>query len=79
VGRFHFLDGTPTAVTFDLDHDEARVLHWCGLPSLDDGEDQWFDLAAQPAENERPPSHSAHVGPVHTMLSHGTFQTNGSL
>jgi hypothetical protein len=49
-GRLHFLDGTPTTVVFDLDQDEARILHWVGLPSLRDGERQWFDLAARPAE-----------------------------
>jgi hypothetical protein len=48
-GRLHFLDGTPTAVVFDLDRDEAPVLHWIGLPGLGDGERQWLDLAARPA------------------------------
>lgn len=49
-GRIHFLDGTPTTVVFDLDHDEAPVLHWIGLPGLRDGERLWFDLAARPVE-----------------------------
>ncbi len=49
-GRLYFFDGTPTTVVFDLDHDEAPVLHWVGLPSLRDGERQWFDLAARPVE-----------------------------
>ncbi len=49
-GRLYFLDGTPTTVVFDLDRDEAPVLHWIGLPSLHDGERQWFDLAARPVE-----------------------------
>jgi hypothetical protein len=49
-GRLYFFDGTPTTVVFDLDNDEARVLHWIGLPSLRDGERQWFDLAARPVE-----------------------------
>ena len=49
-GRLYFLDGTPTTVVFDLDQDEARILHWIGLPSLRDGEGQWFDLAARPVE-----------------------------
>jgi len=49
-GRLHFFDGTPTTVVFDLDHDEARILHWIGLPSLSEGEQQWFDLAARPVE-----------------------------
>lgn len=49
-GRVHFLDGTPTAVVFDLDRDERRVLNWIGLPRLKDGEGQWFDLAARAAD-----------------------------
>ena len=49
-GRLYFLDGTPTTVVFDLDRDEAPVLHWIGLPALHDGERQWFDLAARPVE-----------------------------
>jgi hypothetical protein len=49
-GRLHFFDGTPTTVVFDLDRDEAPVLHWIGLPSIRDGERQWFDLAARPLE-----------------------------
>jgi hypothetical protein len=46
IGRVHFMNGTPTAVTFDLSRDEQRVLHWIGLYELEDGERQWFDLAA---------------------------------
>jgi hypothetical protein len=49
-GRLYFLDGTPTTVVFDLDQDEAAVLHWVGLPTLRDGEREWFDLAARPVE-----------------------------
>src|SRR5262249_27161539 len=49
-GRLYFFDGTPTTVIFDLDQDEAAVLHWVGLPALHDGESQWFDLAAKPVE-----------------------------
>jgi hypothetical protein len=49
-GRLCFFDGTPTTVVFDLDQDEARILHWIGLPSLGDGEQQWFDLAARPVD-----------------------------
>jgi hypothetical protein len=49
-GRLYFLNGTPTTVVFDLDGDEAPVLHWIGLPALRDGELQWFDLAARPVE-----------------------------
>jgi len=50
-GRLYFLDGTPTTVVFDLDQDDAPVLHWVGLPALRDGERQWFDLAARPVES----------------------------
>jgi hypothetical protein len=53
-GRLYFLDGTPTTVVFDLDHDEASVLHWIGLPALRDSERQWFDLAARPVESPKP-------------------------
>jgi hypothetical protein len=51
-GRIHFLDGTPTAIVFDLHQDEAKVLNWIGLTTLADGEDQWFDIAARPADLE---------------------------
>ena len=46
MGRLHFLDGTPTASTFELGQDDPRVTHWVGLNQLKDGEVQWFDLAA---------------------------------
>jgi len=46
LGRVHFMNGTPTTITFDLNRDESRVLHWVGLTSLSDGEQQWFDVAA---------------------------------
>jgi hypothetical protein len=49
-GRLHFLDGTPTSIVFDLDRDERVMLDWVGLTGLADGEDQWFDLAARPAD-----------------------------
>lgn len=49
-GRVYFFDGTPTTIVFDLDHDEAPVLHWVGLTGLRDGERLWFDLAARPVE-----------------------------
>jgi hypothetical protein len=55
-GRIHFLDGTPTATVF-YTHDEAPVVYWCGLHSIPEGGDQWFDLAARPAETEREPTH----------------------
>jgi hypothetical protein len=47
-GRLHFMDGTPTAVVFDLEQDEPRVLNWIGLPGLDEGERQWLDMWARP-------------------------------
>ena len=53
-GRLYFLDGTPTTAVFDLDRDEAPVLHWLGLPSLRSGEVLWFDLAAHPVESPAP-------------------------
>jgi hypothetical protein len=56
-GRIHFLDGTPTAIVFYMD-DEAPVVNWCGLPSIPDGGDLWFDLAARPSE----PAHAATNG-----------------
>lgn len=54
IGRIHFMDGTPTTATFDVARDEARVLHWCGLPNLEDGGIQWFDLAAVAVETVAP-------------------------
>lgn len=50
VGRIHFMDGTPTTITFEIGRDEPKVLHWVGLPTLSDGDRQWFDLAAVAAE-----------------------------
>ncbi len=50
IGRIHFLDGTPTSLTFDIHRDEPIVLQWIGLVELKDGERQWFDLAAGPAD-----------------------------
>jgi hypothetical protein len=46
VGRLHFMDGTPTTATFEMELDEPRVLHWIGLPALAEGQVQWLDLAA---------------------------------
>jgi len=45
-GRVHFLDGTPTTILFDVSQDDPRVLRWIGLVDLDEGQRQWFDLAA---------------------------------
>jgi hypothetical protein len=46
-GRVHLFDGKPTAVVFNLDDDEQRVLDWIGLSELADGERRWFDLTAR--------------------------------
>ncbi len=46
VGRIHFMDGTPTVADVELGRDDARVIHWIGLNTIDDGEVLWFDLAA---------------------------------
>jgi hypothetical protein len=54
AGRLHFMDGTPTTASFDLDIDEDSVLNWVGLPSLADGEVQWMDVAATPVESSVP-------------------------
>jgi hypothetical protein len=53
-GRLHFLDGTPTALAFDLTRDEPAVLDWIGLPALADGQQQWLDLAARTVEPAPP-------------------------
>ncbi|HKB40825.1 MAG TPA: hypothetical protein VKD72_30645 [Gemmataceae bacterium] len=45
-GRLHFLDGTPTAVVFDVGTDEQAVVEWIGLNLLGEGQQRWFDLAA---------------------------------
>ena len=55
-GRLHFLDGTPTAVVFDLARDEPAVLDWVGLSALGEGQRQWLDLAARPVESAAPPA-----------------------
>jgi hypothetical protein len=64
-GRIHFLDGTPTAIVFDLDQDEARVLNWLGLTRLRDGEELWFDITARPAQTAPTPAvpYAAHALP----------------
>jgi hypothetical protein len=51
-GRLHFLDGTPTALLFDLARDEPAVLDWIGLSALEDGQRQWLDLAARTVGHE---------------------------
>jgi hypothetical protein len=53
-GRVSFLDGTPTTILFDLDRDEEAFLNWLGLPAMQDGERQWFDLAASTVDESVP-------------------------
>jgi hypothetical protein len=55
-GRVHFLDGTPTAMVFDLEQDEQPVVDWIGLSRIADGEELWFDIAARPAEHAPMPA-----------------------
>jgi hypothetical protein len=54
-GRLHFLDGTPTALVFDLARDDPCVLDWIGLATLGDGQRQWLDLAARTVESTLTP------------------------
>jgi hypothetical protein len=69
-GRIHFLDGTPTAIVFDLENDEERALNWIGLPDLAEGEERWFDLAARPTDEVPVPtiSVSAQAAPYEASL-----------
>ena len=53
-GRLHFMDGTPTTIVFDANHDDPRVVHWIGLNGLSEGERLWFDLAATAPETQVP-------------------------
>jgi hypothetical protein len=64
VGRLHFMNGTPTALAFDLDRDEPEVLHWVGLTGLNEGERLWFDLGAGPAPPPDPPAGGPGVRPA---------------
>jgi hypothetical protein len=50
MGRVYLFDGTPTTLVFNLDYDDPAALYWIGLPSLADGAEQWFDLAARPLD-----------------------------
>ncbi len=63
-GRLHFLDGTPTAIVFDLARDESRALEWVGLPRLADGEALWIDVAARPADSAPVPQFPMTAHPV---------------
>ena len=53
-GQTYYMDGTPTVASFDLIHDDPRVLFWLGLNSLQDGDVTWFDIAAVPLEAASP-------------------------
>jgi hypothetical protein len=68
-GRIHFLDGTPTETVFWLGYDEHRVVEWIGLAGLQDGEQQWMDLAARVVE--APPTTPARRVPS-TALAGGS-------
>jgi hypothetical protein len=52
AGRVHFMDGTPTTAVFVIGRDETVVLEWLGLLDLEDGQRQWFDVAAIAADAE---------------------------
>ncbi len=67
VGRVHFLDGTPTVVTFEVGRDEPRVLRWIGLAGLHDGERLWFDLAAAAADSSPTPAPQPEVPACKTI------------
>lgn len=70
TGRVHFMDGTPTTITFELGRDEPRVLRWIGLIDLADGERQWFDLAATAVETSitLPANHGSMAMPHNQMV-----------
>jgi hypothetical protein len=67
IGRIHFLDGTPTTTVFVMGRDEPRVLHWIGLSSLEEGERQWFDLAALPMESFSIPRSRSRASEVYNL------------
>jgi hypothetical protein len=73
-GRLHFMDGTPTTATFELDRDEPSVLNWLGLPGLADGEVQWFDLAAMAVETAAGsrPCPTDHLNSDRAQVRHAT-------
>lgn len=54
LGRIHLVNGHPTAIVFDLDRDERKVLDWIGLSRLRDGESAWFDFGPRLAETDLP-------------------------
>lgn len=46
--RLHFLNGTPTETVFEIGRDDERILNWCGIHQINDGDRQWVDIATQP-------------------------------
>jgi hypothetical protein len=64
VGRIFFMDGTPTTAAFEVGRDEAEVLDWLGLTSLQDGGRQWFDLAATDLQTVIPATATRKLRPV---------------
>jgi hypothetical protein len=50
------MDETPTTMTFEVGRDEPVVMEWLGLPSVQDGGRQWFDLAATELDTVIPAS-----------------------
>jgi hypothetical protein len=75
LGRVHFLDGTPTALVFDLARDEPAVLAWIGLPALGDGQRQWLDLAARTVESASPAAGGAESTSSIEVSSSGSLTT----
>src|SRR5207253_2250422 len=66
-------DGRPAAIAFHLD-DEEPVVNWCGLRSIPEGGDQWFDLAARPAEPSRAPAGLHRESGHHQALHNAAFE-----
>jgi hypothetical protein len=75
-GRLHFLDGTPTAIDFDLAGDEPAVLDWIGLPALGDGQRQWLDLAARTVESTSSPARGAKSHSIIEVGSPGSLHSS---
>ena len=75
-GRLHFLDGTPTAIDFDLARDEPAVLDWIGLPALGDGQRQWLDLAARTVESASLPARGAKSHSIIEVGSPGSLHSS---
>ncbi|MBI3823074.1 MAG: hypothetical protein HY289_10405 [Planctomycetes bacterium] len=67
TGRLHFMDGTPTATVFEVGRDDARIIHWIGLNTLNDGETQWCDIAAVEADTAVVPHRRFRRSEIGTM------------